>query len=122
MLKYHSFEQEDIGVPHPYICDGLAHCADESDEKDCPFRFSCDARDGKLSIPEEKKCDGKEDCKDGDDEQPDECPGRFFCPSLDGNKVRERSFHSFLWSRTYQSINSTSILRTKISNYQKPGV
>ena len=118
MLKHHFFEEEGM-VPNAYICDGLAQCADESDEKDCPTRFSCDAKDGKISVPEEKKCDGVEDCKDGDDERPDECPGRFFCPSLDGNKARERArdfLKSLFWFRTYLSINSIFILRTKINN------
>ena len=76
-------------MAHFYICDGIKHCTDARDEVNCPLRFPCETVDGKISIPMQLKCDGKEDCKDGADEFPDLCPGRFFCSSLNGTKVLE---------------------------------
>nr|XP_023693317.1 low-density lipoprotein receptor-related protein 2 [Paramormyrops kingsleyae] len=77
-------------VPLGWRCDGIADCADDSDEASCP-RLSCDdgqfqcVSDGEC-IPQSWVCDDEEDCDDGSDER-QHCPGRtcsseqYTCPS-----------------------------------------
>ncbi|MFH4979099.1 hypothetical protein AB6A40_005808 [Gnathostoma spinigerum] len=56
-----------------YLCDGIVHCADQSDETDCqrrvcmPGQFQCHS--DKRCIPEKAICDGVAQCADGSDEK-----------------------------------------------------
>lgn len=68
-------------IPGGLRCDGPAECADKTDEKDCPNRFTCNDGD---SIPVDWKCDGTDDCGENEDEAG--CP-QWTCTN--GEKISE---------------------------------
>ncbi len=50
------------------MCDGQPHCADGSDEKQCPTcALLCDQK--RVCLTSQQLCDGKPDCRDGSDER-----------------------------------------------------
>ena len=53
-------------VPLFMHCDGVAQCADLSDEMNCPKVFKCWTTH--QCIPLDNKCDGVKHCLDGSDE------------------------------------------------------
>ncbi|RZB39248.1 Trypsin, Ldl recept a, and/or Sushi domain containing protein, partial [Asbolus verrucosus] len=66
-------------------CDGVAHCADASDENQCGRKSgSCDENEYKCASGEcislKQICDSKKDCKDNSDEE-DVCEKIAICPS-----------------------------------------
>ncbi|XP_050312267.1 prolow-density lipoprotein receptor-related protein 1 isoform X2 [Anthonomus grandis grandis] len=82
-----SFRCSDGGcVPFHLTCDGLAHCADASDEeggycgyRTCPLGWTKCAN--KRCVPSNATCDGVDDCGDSTDELNCACPedGYFRC-------------------------------------------
>ena len=52
-----------------YLCDGTAHCSDNSDESNCCAGHQC----GSTCIQSAKVCDGWNHCADGSDETPAAC-------------------------------------------------
>ena len=92
-------------------CDRVSNCQDKTDEIGCletvlpgnrtndlvcpAGEFSC--RDGRECVEERAVCDGREDCRDGSDEQ--QCGQREECPDLyltcgDGSCVDNRRVES----------------------------
>ncbi|GFO20808.1 LOW QUALITY PROTEIN: low-density lipoprotein receptor-related protein 1 [Plakobranchus ocellatus] len=67
-----------------HICDGVRHCMDGSDERNCETYTCMDSfmkcRKDNKCIPYIQKCDGNDDCSDGEDEQ---------CPTKPCDPVRE---------------------------------
>ena len=57
-------------------CDGIAECADHSDEMNCPvcseLQFQCDKG---QCVDVQLRCNGEPDCADGSDEQDCESTG-----------------------------------------------
>lgn len=65
-------------VPKSFVCDGIPHCHDSSDEVDCPNapqrNMKCQfgsrlCRDGTACVQLSHVCDGEKDCQDGSDEK-----------------------------------------------------
>ncbi|CAK8675562.1 unnamed protein product [Clavelina lepadiformis] len=68
-------------------CNGTVECEErQEDETGCRNRFYCDAGN-RINIPSSSVCDGIVDCNEGKDEFGQECPGRFFCSSLNNSLV-----------------------------------
>lgn len=87
-------------IPYTLTCDGLNHCADNSDEaviycatRKCPSENFFQCHDARCIVKSEK-CDGVNDCKSGEDEEgcsKSECkPDEFRCKN--GDCVR-KEFH-----------------------------
>lgn len=105
---------ESYCIPKNLVCDGVAHCSDQSDENDCQ---SCGHKcpEG-YCLPSKLKCDGTPQCTDGSDEL--DCnSGKLFNPKQGGlfgqsvkwGKVESRQqwlrmygFHGFLGTHQFQ--------------------
>ncbi|PFX25534.1 G-protein coupled receptor GRL101 [Stylophora pistillata] len=69
--NYHWWKQ---CIDEKLRCNGYSHCADQSDETDCPVEVPCNfsnwfkCSNGRC-VPDYWRCDGKDDCGDRSDEQ-----------------------------------------------------
>ena len=59
---------EGYDIPFKLKCDGVVHCSDSSDEKNCAEHICPEG----YSIPSSLKCDKFNHCSDGSDEE--NCP------------------------------------------------
>ncbi|XP_070539351.1 uncharacterized protein [Ptychodera flava] len=67
------------------VCDGINHCLDMSDERNCTYgqcgngQFKCGSgSQWGFCIDDDYACDGKEDCYEGEDEHNCDCSGNEF--------------------------------------------
>ncbi|XP_076814045.1 uncharacterized protein LOC143460429 [Clavelina lepadiformis] len=78
---------ETIELDGDASCNGTVECEErQEDETGCRNRFYCDAGN-RVNIPSSSVCDGIVDCNEGEDEFGQDCPGRFYCPSLNNSLV-----------------------------------